>query len=86
MKFGLLRDYNLDGPEVGGEVGAGEVIVRHPAGTFDAPLSRPGVSDKEQSAYVVIADSHQGMAADVGLPSNRQGHEASVLHIRLSKD
>jgi hypothetical protein len=32
--------------EVGGEVGAGEVVVRDPAVALDAPLGLPGVPDE----------------------------------------
>jgi hypothetical protein len=70
----LLGDDSLDCTEVCREVGTGEVIVRDPAVTFDAPLSRLGVSANEQSAYVFMADIHHGIAADLGLPIYWQAH------------
>ncbi len=74
----LFRDNSLDGPEVGGEVGAGEVVVRDPAVAVDTPLGRPGVPDEEHAALVVIPDGQHGMAADISLPFHGQGHEAGV--------
>ena len=77
-----LRDDSLDGPEIGGEVGAGEVVVGDPAVTLDAPPGRPGVTDKEHPALVIIPDGHHGMAADIGLATDRERHEAGVHDYR----
>ena len=74
----LFRDNGLDGPEVGSEVGAGEVAVRNPAVAFDAPFSRPGVLDEDHTALIVIPDGHHGMASDIGLPFHGQGNQAGV--------
>ncbi len=73
-----FRVDGLDGPEVGGEVGAGKVVVWDPAVALDTPLGGPGVTDEEHPTLVVIADGHHGMAADIGLATDRERNEAGV--------
>ena len=51
----LLGREGLDGPEVGGMVRAGEVILRDSEVAFYATLGVLGVTDKEHAAFVVIA-------------------------------
>ena len=45
----------LDGPEVGGMVRSGEVLLRDSEVAFDAPLGGLGVTDKEHASFSVIA-------------------------------
>jgi hypothetical protein len=44
----------LDGPEIGGEVRAGEIVVRNPAVTLDPQLWRLGVPEEDHPAFVII--------------------------------
>ena len=55
MSVCLFGREGLDGPEIGGEVRAGEVILRDSEVAFDAPLGGLGVTDKEHEAFVFIA-------------------------------
>jgi hypothetical protein len=61
----LLGDNGLDGPEVGGEFGAGEEVVRDPAVAVDTSLGRLGTPDEEHAAFVVI-----DRAAEISLKIN----------------
>ena len=51
----------LDGPEVGGEVGVGEVVVGNPGVAVDSPVGGPGVTDEEFVGLVVVPDGHDGV-------------------------
>jgi hypothetical protein len=55
-----------DRPEVGGEVGVGEVVVGNPAIAVDAPVGGPGVADEELVGLVIIPDGQDGMVREAG--------------------
>jgi hypothetical protein len=44
----------LDGPEISGEVRAGEIVVKNPALALDYPLWRLGVPEEDHPAFVII--------------------------------
>jgi hypothetical protein len=50
----LLYDDRLDGPEIEGKLGAGEVAVTDAAVAVDAPSGRPGATDEEHPALIAI--------------------------------
>ena len=77
LKF-FHNNNGLDSPEVGGEVGAGEVVVRGPTVVLYAPLCLPGVPDEEHATLVIIPDGHHGVSAEISLPFHLQEHEARV--------
>ena len=62
----VISDVNADGPEVGGAVGAGEVVVRDPAVAIDTPASGRGVADEEFVRLIVVPNRQQCMATKVG--------------------
>ena len=50
----LLGREGLDGPEVGGKVRAGEVILRDSEVAFDVPLGWSGVPEEDHPAFVIV--------------------------------
>jgi hypothetical protein len=58
----LVSDVDLDDPEVGSEVRAGEVVVSNPAAAFDAPPGLPGSTDEEHPDLIAIPDVRLGGA------------------------
>jgi hypothetical protein len=54
-------------PEVGGEVGAREVVARNAAVALHAP-SATRSSDVDHPTLIITSEDNHNMAADIGLP------------------
>lgn len=73
--FRLLDYYYFYSPEVGGEVGVGEVVVGDPAVAIDTPVGGPGVTDEELVGLIIVANCHHGVADEVGFGGLGHGDE-----------
>ena len=73
----LFRHHGPNRPEVGGEVGVGEVVVGDPAIATYSPLGGPGVADEELVGLVIVPDGHEGMSTEVGFVGLGHGDKSA---------